>query len=35
MAWTYSVQADGLDDKLNAMADAAEAELKKKGGDAS
>lgn len=35
MAWTYSKQADGLDDKLNAMADAAEAELKKKGGDAS
>ena len=34
MAWTYSRQADGLDDELNAMADAAEAELKK-GGDAS
>jgi len=34
MAWTYSKQADKLDDKLNAMADEAEARLKK-GGDAS
>jgi uncharacterized membrane protein (DUF485 family) len=34
MAWSFSVQADKLDDKINAMADAAEAKLKK-GGDAS
>lgn len=34
MAWSYAKQADGLDRKLNAMADAAEAKLMK-GGDAS
>ncbi|MDZ4169637.1 MAG: DUF485 domain-containing protein [Coriobacteriia bacterium] len=34
MAWTYSVQADKLDDKINDMADAAEAKLMR-GGDAS
>jgi uncharacterized membrane protein (DUF485 family) len=34
MAWTYSVQADKLDDKLNAMADEAEQRLMS-GGDAS
>jgi uncharacterized membrane protein (DUF485 family) len=32
MAWTYSKQADKLDDKLNALADEAEAKLKKGGG---
>jgi len=34
MAWTYSVQADKLDSKLNAMADEAEKRLLA-GGDAS
>ena len=34
MAWTYSVQADKLDDKINDMADAAEKKLNI-GGDAS
>ncbi len=32
MAWTYSKQADKLDTNLMALADAAEAELKQKGG---
>jgi uncharacterized membrane protein (DUF485 family) len=32
MAWTYSKQADKLDNKLNALADEAEAKLKKGGG---
>lgn len=32
MAWTYSVQADKLDDRINDMADAAEAKLTKGGG---
>ncbi len=34
MAWTFSAQADKLDDKINAMADAAEKKLNR-GGDAS
>ena len=34
MAWTFSVQADKLDDKINDMADAAERKLNR-GGDAS
>ncbi len=34
MAWSFSAQADKLDDKINAMADAAEAKLNR-GGDAS
>lgn len=34
MAWSYSVQADRLDKKINAMAEAAEAKILK-GGDAS
>ena len=34
MAWTFSVQADKLDDKINDMADAAEKKLNR-GGDAS
>lgn len=34
MAWTYSMQADKLDDKINSMAAEAEAKLIK-GGDAS
>ena len=34
MAWSYAVQADKLDTKINAMAEAAEAKLLK-GGDAS
>ncbi len=32
MAWSFSKQADKLDDRINSMADAAEAELKKGGG---
>ncbi len=34
MAWSFSAQADKLDDKINSMADAAEAKLNR-GGDAS
>lgn len=34
MSWTFSKQADKLDEKINSMADAAEAKLMK-GGDAS
>jgi uncharacterized membrane protein (DUF485 family) len=31
MAWSFSKQADKLDDRINTMADAAEAKLKKSG----
>ena len=34
MAWTFSVQADKLDDKINSMADDAEKKLNR-GGEAS
>lgn len=32
MAWMFSVQADKLDDRINAMADAAEAKINRGGG---